>query len=733
MQRARIAVAICSIVIVTGTALITGSGTNLSFTDSLLALMAFSMELAGGASMGFFFLIFSLGRHGWLDTLLLANGALVLLAFVRRETSQPVTLLRSMLATSLAAVVSQITFQLTKGPNLYVPFDLMLASTMCFVAINIFDWNRSILWTFPYYVVAAAMAAEAPPAIAQPALLFLAWCGFRIFERRLGRHKADQKRTAELNTRTIETLGMVLEARDQPFGGHSGRVAIYAAALAQELGLPEREREALRVASLLYDIGELAVPEYITLKSGSLTTEEFDKVKTHPRVGAEILEQVNFPYPVAPLVLAHHERWDGSGYPHGLAGEAIPLGARILAAVDTLDALTSPRQYRPAVPLDAAVEQVAALSGKAFDPRVVDLISKHYKQWEHRVQTRSNAGFVDSIFAAQREAQALFDLSTRLTSSLDLEDTFSALQVALRQLIPFETLAVWIERGDAICVERATGEHLALWSSLRIPAGSGVSGWVARAGEVIANAEAARELEPLGMAAEMCPFQYALAAPLQAENIRGALTLYRSAGRQFTADETRVLSVIAPKLSAAVANGFKFRRAQDQAGADPLTGLPNAAALAVHLARLEGPCAIVVCDLDGFKTVNDRFGHLTGNRLLESLAEGFRASSRNGDYVARMGGDEFVLVLNQVEPQDMQSRLDHLREMVRSVGRRILGKPILDASFGAAFYPADGATPDQLLAHADRQMYMAKSQQKPPIHALRQSLTSGPGPVNWKN
>src|SRR5579862_2489488 len=139
--------------------------------------------------------------------------------------------------------------------------------------------------------------------------------------------------------------------------------------LAKELGLSEDETEALRAASVLHDIGKLAVPEHIISKPGKLTPEEFEKMKIYPIVGAEILEQVHFPYPVAPIVRAHHEKWDGSGYPGGLTGEAIPIGARILSAVDCLDALASDRQYRKALPLDKAMATVVAESGTSFDPK----------------------------------------------------------------------------------------------------------------------------------------------------------------------------------------------------------------------------------------------------------------------------------------------------------------------------------------------------------------------------
>ena len=147
-------------------------------------------------------------------------------------------------------------------------------------------------------------------------------------------------------------------------------------------GLTPEEKEALLAASVLHDIGKLAVPEHIISKPGRLTPEEFEKMKIHPIVGAEILERVRFPYPVAPIVRTHHEKWDGTGYPAGLKGEEIPIGSRILSAVDCLDALASDRQYRRALPLDQAMDIVRSESGKAFDPKVVEVLSRRYVELE---------------------------------------------------------------------------------------------------------------------------------------------------------------------------------------------------------------------------------------------------------------------------------------------------------------------------------------------------------------
>jgi len=160
------------------------------------------------------------------------------------------------------------------------------------------------------------------------------------------------------------------------------RVQVYAMEIGRELKVSQDELEALQTASILHDIGKIAVPEHILCKPGKLTPEEFQKIKVHPVVGAEILARAQFPYPVVPIVRSHHEKWDGSGYPDGLIGEDIPIGARILAVVDCLDALASDRQYRRALPLDRAMELVAEQTDKAFDPKVVAILQKRYVELE---------------------------------------------------------------------------------------------------------------------------------------------------------------------------------------------------------------------------------------------------------------------------------------------------------------------------------------------------------------
>src|SRR5215472_13653915 len=252
-------------------------------------------------------------------------------------------------------------------------------------------WSELYLWSFPYYIVGAAVAGlvhfmnirvgwQSSLLVLPP--MYLMYRSYRLYLGKLESEKLHAQQVSNLHLRTLEALALAIEAKDETTGEHLQRVRIYAMELAKELGLSADEKEALQAASVLHDIGKLAVPEHIISKPGKLTPEEFEKMKIHPIVGAEILEQVRFPYPVVPIVRAHHEKWDGSGYPAGLTNEEIPVGARILSAVDCLDALASDRQYRRALPLDQAMGIVVSESGKAFDPRVVDILSRRYVELE---------------------------------------------------------------------------------------------------------------------------------------------------------------------------------------------------------------------------------------------------------------------------------------------------------------------------------------------------------------
>src|SRR6202048_1180418 len=314
-------------------------------------------------------------------------------------------------------------------------------------------WADCHFWSFPFYMVGAAVVFAVGFVSKQVGwqtsllVLPLVYWIYRSYHLYLAK-LADEKKQVEiekgnaeevalLHLRTIESLALAIEAKDHTSHKHLQRVRVFAVEVAKELGFPENEIEALRAAALLHDIGTLAIPEHIINKPGHLTPEEFEKMKIHTLVGAEILERVRFPYPVVPIVRAHHEKWDGSGYPMGLKGAEIPIGARILSAVDYLDALASDRQYRRALPLLEVMQKLAAESGKSFDPKVVDVLQKRYQHLEKLAVAKTaeyqNTPLSTSIKIERGEAPAAGFENASAQDSPGREGSFLASIAAARQ------------------------------------------------------------------------------------------------------------------------------------------------------------------------------------------------------------------------------------------------------------------------------------------------------------
>jgi putative nucleotidyltransferase with HDIG domain len=182
---------------------------------------------------------------------------------------------------------------------------------------------------------------------------------------------------------TLEALVNALDARDQETKGHSMRVSKYMMDIARELGVIEGSREWLDMqrGSLLHDVGKIGVSDSILLKPGKLTDDEWKLMRLHPEIGYNMLRQVKFLEGPAEIILAHHERWDGKGYPRGLGHEEIPLGARIFPVVDTFDAMTSDRPYRKALSTQDALNEILKNGGGQFDPRVVEAFLDIYEKW----------------------------------------------------------------------------------------------------------------------------------------------------------------------------------------------------------------------------------------------------------------------------------------------------------------------------------------------------------------
>jgi len=469
-------------------------------------------------------------------------------------------------------------------------------------------WIDSYLWSFPYYMVGAAAAGlvhflnghigwQSSLLVLPP--IYLMYRSYRLYLGKLETEKKHAEQVSRLHLRTIETLALAIEAKDETTGEHLQRVRVYAMEVANELGLSDDEKEALRAASVLHDIGKLAVPEHIISKPGRLTPEEFEKMKIHPIVGAEILEQVHFPYPVVPIVRAHHEKWDGSGYPFGLSGEAIPIGARILSAVDCLDALASDRQYRKALPLDDAMAKVVSEAGTSFDPKVVAILQRRYIELEKlateqplqappklstdiKIERGSApaAGFAES---STPTSQTKFDLRSRTAAATErakeivalgkhvngrsrIEDIFALLSVRLRDLVPHESMAVYCPSDATLVARFVSGANLRLFSSLRIPLGEGLSGWVAENHKAILNGNPSVEPGYLNDPTKYSTLRSALAVPVESSSkVIAVLALYRAGHDAFTSEDLQILEIMSAEI--AVALEFPSKTQSASAGA----------------------------------------------------------------------------------------------------------------------------------------------------------------------
>jgi diguanylate cyclase (GGDEF)-like protein len=562
------------------------------------------------------------------------------------------------------------------------------------------------------------------------------------------------RQISELHLATIEALALAIDAKDQTAHNHIRRVQIYAVGLARALGMAEHEIRGVKTAALLHDIGKLAVPEHILAKPGPLTSEEFQKVRIHPQVGAGIISAVPFPYPVAPLILSHHERWDGRGYPAGLRETEIPLGARVLSIVDYFDALTSERPYHQAMSVEGAVALLQQEAGKALDPQVVEMFVRILPELRADIQQLnldvptlpmpelaanmpSAAGdaapsVFQDIALAHREIYALYQIAQTMGTSLGLADTMEVISSKLTELVPFSACALFLhtEASDTLQCRFATGVDAGLLDGLSIRNGQGLSGWVARNRRPLVNVRPGADLEA-GGSNEQTRLQSALVCPLiVGDKFIGTLSVYHVEPSFYRDDHRRLLDRVGEQAAAVIHNSTVFEQTQEDSLTDPLTGLPNTRFMFLHLSRelaradrLNAEVSLLVMDLDDFKEINDTFGHHIGDRALREVANVLRTAIRPYDICVRYAGDEFIVVLSGCGRDEAETKREELQRAVDNVELEVhpdLRIPMM-ISVGAAVFPHDGDGYEALLAKADSRMYRDKSQRKATRARLRSS------------
>ncbi len=563
-----------------------------------------------------------------------------------------------------------------------------------------------------------------------------------IFHRRMLDSKTSQiLQASRLHLSTVEALATAIDARDQVGMGHVRRTQIYAVGLGRALGLSLQELDALRMGALLHDVGKLAVPDHILNKPGRLTPAEFEKTKIHASVGASILESIEFPYPVVPTVRHHHERWDGGGYPYGLARTKIPITARILSVADIYDTLRGARPYRDAINEEEVLEHLRSNSGTRFDPRIVAAFIKILPELEEEVRRlglgyeRGNdtgsfvigAGefeggqnFVQQIKRANREVFTLYSLAKEFGATADLDDSLKLFTEKIGEIVPYDTCIVYLlnKAGDVATARHVVGSNRDDILGSTVAPGEGATGYVLRSRLPVQNVDPALDFaftewefsrDFIGMAS----------MPLVAEDeMVGAVSLYSRQIACYSDEHMRILETIARIATDSILRSQQLEEAETFALTDPMTGLPNSRGLlnqfekeAKRADRNGSGFQLLVLDLDGFKTINDTHGHKVGDTMLREIGNVIQEQLREYDFLARYGGDEFVAIVPGTETIDI---LELCRRIERAVGEY---KMVIDEnnstsvgiSIGSASFPAQGETFDQLIVAADKAMYTTKA------------------------
>jgi diguanylate cyclase (GGDEF)-like protein/putative nucleotidyltransferase with HDIG domain len=571
-----------------------------------------------------------------------------------------------------------------------------------------------------------------------PLLLVL----YFTFKTAMGRVDDADRHLQQLNAlylSTIETLAMAIDAKDQITHGHIRRVQSYAVGLAKRVGVADESLiKAIEAAALLHDMGKLAVPEYILNKPGKLTAAEFEKMKLHASVGADILSAIDFPYPVVPIVRHHHESWNGTGYPKGLKGTEIPIGARILSVVDCFDALTSDRPYRPRLSSEEAIKILLERRGNMYDPLVVDTFVRVHNDIapgalsigppRHALNEIASSSQIavlaagstrlDEIAASADEMLTLYELARALAGQAGTSDTGDVIAKHLRRLIPSSLCVFYIYDAstDELEAKHALGEAMSVVKGLKIPLGQRLSGWVAANRQTISNSDPSLDLGEVARCTTP-RLRSCLSTPLLSDDtLVGALTLYSATVDGFSDDHRRIIEAVAKQIGHTFKSAAEF---DNSAKRDALTGLPNLKQLE-HLVDSAGVgsvahTSLVLIDVVGLKQINFLHGRTVGDDVLRHVVRQTRAGLRVADILFRYGSDEFVALVNDPDHETastLASRIgNNIRELPFSLSD---GTGItIDATVTCVCAPSDGNSLQDLMTAARSRMSTQDSKFNP--------------------
>ena len=620
-------------------------------------------------------------------------------------------------------------------------------------------WQNNFLWMAPGYVAAACVTAFATLLFTSnfsAMLLFVVPVVFLVYqfyvghvsrveekEKYIEEKQLSEAHLAELYLATIKSLALAIDAKDRYTHQHILRVQRYSVAIAKQMGLTGSDLEAVNTGALLHDIGKLGVPEYVLMKPGRLTAEEFDKIKQHPEIGAAILDPVEFPWPVLPVVKHHHEKWDGTGYPDRLKGEDIPLNARIMAVADVYDALTSSRSYRQAWSHERAVATITKDAGTHFDPVVVEAFLKVIDGVVQQMAEEGEGPLVPRpLVPAEPEdktaaaAKAISKTSAELWALYEVAQTMAS-SVGTREVVEYLTKKLEKTFPGALCV---VFTHSADESKLRCAAASGPNrdyfvaattigpkslSWKVLSDRTPYVGEYDVDDLMLGAAEGVAwdPLQSSVIVPIVCGGEPlGTLNLYHKDQNAFSDHDRDLLGFVAERCGPALHDSFIHEQPFSDSDRDGMTEAFNLVYLTREIDLLLDPesrttCFALVClNLDNFKSINEMFGRAKGNEILCRVAQLLIETARQDDVVARFGGDEFLILLKDAGLNEASIFLADLQEKFSlydpSLIHHALGELGVNYTSGIACYPDSARDCAGLIAFSDGEMRRAKSERK---------------------
>jgi diguanylate cyclase (GGDEF)-like protein/PAS domain S-box-containing protein/putative nucleotidyltransferase with HDIG domain len=555
---------------------------------------------------------------------------------------------------------------------------------------------------------------------------------------------------------TIEGWSRALDLRDKETEGHSQRVTEMTLRLARAMGVGEADLVHIRRGALLHDIGKMGIPDRILMKPGPLNEEEWQHMRRHPDYAREMLSPIEFLRPSLGIPYCHHERFDGSGYPQGLVGEAIPLSARIFAVADIWDALGNDRPYRKAWPPGRIREYIGSLAGTALDPEVVATFLRleagsaafYRESWVSASAARRGAAPSEPASTApvhpalapppRRQSSIALEPPARHRLNVVVAESDPSALNQLRLLLESHDCEV-IGAGDgpsALTAIRRGGIQVVIAASdlpgldgptlcLASRASAGVTDDAGPAPYFILAGRQGSESPTDGWPEGV---DDVVARPFDAREIAARLLVAR---RLLGAQEQLLeRSIQAERIYAELR--YQNERLAELVATDPLTGLSNrrhfleALEAQATLAERQGrPLSVLLLDVDRFKQYNDSYGHRAGDDVLCLVADILRSNVRGCDLVARYGGEEFVVVMPMTAPGDAVTVADRLRKAIADHAWPLRN---ITASFGVATGSPHAIETARLVDAADRALYHSKQSGRNRVTHFHE-MSQSPAPV----